>query len=437
MATLKSSIFSRPRRSVGNITFRSVKGVDGSYQTVASQKITKVDNPRTYSQQYQRAKFANAVKFFKRANQKYFKFAYEDKKPNESDFNAFMRYNTRNSLVINKGLVSEPDVPAFANRWQLSAGSLPSIGYVEFKSDTQVEFTFNAQFTNVAELSAYMVDNGFQEGDIVTLVVIASNYNSYVEDPSNIEGLIVPLWLIYQFRVDSNSDLAFSDIKHVGSTFATLGAGTGVSDTSVSSIEAEIDPYWGGQITALNTAFAGIVITREVSGTVVAASNSYLENGPTAKAVINQLGTSAILNAAVVSWGYDGKAILQGDVADAGSEGSSDAPVVDTVNNLNPPISVASREQLTALATTNGLVLQGSNLKAVALAATTSASSVQDLSTIFGTSLGSGILSDNNTKLSYSLAATLGSQFGTIAGTLSYRGRTIVNINFSLTESEG
>lgn len=73
----------------------------------------------------QRAKFANAVKFYKKAVQNFFKFAFEDKKKSESDYNAFMRHNVMNSTLLMKGNVDDAYFPALG-RWQMSSGSLPN-----------------------------------------------------------------------------------------------------------------------------------------------------------------------------------------------------------------------------------------------------------------------------------------------------------------------
>ena len=73
---------------VGNLVLytRSGEQVMRAYQN-------KVKNPRTLEQVMQRAKFANAVKFYKRAVKNFFPLAFEDQKQNESAFNAFMRHN--------------------------------------------------------------------------------------------------------------------------------------------------------------------------------------------------------------------------------------------------------------------------------------------------------------------------------------------------------
>ena len=81
-----SSYWGTSKGKLGNIVLRVRKG-----QTVESKYQPNVNNPRTFAQCRQRALFANAVKFYKSAIARMFKFAFEDKAANESDYNAFMR----------------------------------------------------------------------------------------------------------------------------------------------------------------------------------------------------------------------------------------------------------------------------------------------------------------------------------------------------------
>ena len=113
------------RGSVGDVTF---------YRSGGSQRARarnrKPANPMTVRQQTQRSKFANAVKFYKQVTSNFFRFAYEDKKVNESDYNAFMRHNVGNSGYIGAQASKIATWPALG-QWEITNGSLPSID-VEF-----------------------------------------------------------------------------------------------------------------------------------------------------------------------------------------------------------------------------------------------------------------------------------------------------------------
>lgn len=106
------------RGAVGNLVFSRVKGNE-----VTKARNRQPSNPKTSKQVYQRAKFLNAVNFYKRGVQNLFKFAFEDKTQQESDFNAFMRHNVSRAIPVGKGSAAEPIYPAISN-WITSVGSL-------------------------------------------------------------------------------------------------------------------------------------------------------------------------------------------------------------------------------------------------------------------------------------------------------------------------
>lgn len=106
------------RGAVGNLVFSRVKGNE-----VTKARNRQPANPKTSKQVYQRAKFLNAVNFYKRGVQNLFKFAFEDKTQQESDFNAFMRHNVSRAVPVGKGASTESMYPAISN-WITSVGSL-------------------------------------------------------------------------------------------------------------------------------------------------------------------------------------------------------------------------------------------------------------------------------------------------------------------------
>lgn len=106
------------RGAVGDLVFSRVKG-----NQVTKARNRQPSNPKTSKQVYQRAKFINAVRFYQRGVQNLFKFAYEDKTAQESDFNAFMRHNTSRAIPVGKNASEESIYPAISN-WITSFGSL-------------------------------------------------------------------------------------------------------------------------------------------------------------------------------------------------------------------------------------------------------------------------------------------------------------------------
>lgn len=142
------------RGAVGNLVFSRVKGNE-----VTKARNRQPANPKTSKQVYQRAKFLNAVNFYKRGVQNLFKFAYEDKTQQESDFNAFMRHNVGRAIPVGKGSSTEPIYPAISN-WITSVGSLNGpqamIGYagaIGTLSDLMPTYLYAAGAYNVSPVA--------------------------------------------------------------------------------------------------------------------------------------------------------------------------------------------------------------------------------------------------------------------------------------------
>lgn len=166
------------RGSVGDVTF---------YRSGGSQRARarnrKPANPMTVRQQTQRAKFANAVKFHKQVTSNFFRFAYEDKKTNESDYNAFMRHNVGNSGFIGAKASKIASWPALG-LWEVTAGSLPEITLVTPSTPaTSSPFIYDIGVTasgdawdeaeTIGDISALFINNSngrWREGDIVTVL---------------------------------------------------------------------------------------------------------------------------------------------------------------------------------------------------------------------------------------------------------------------------
>lgn len=158
------------RGSVGDVTFSRLKG-----QQIAKARNRNPNNPKTKTQMMQRSLFVSATKFYQQARAKFFKFAFEDKKYHESDFNAFMRHNVKNGTNMTQEAVKAYNYPALG-MWALSKGSLePFVQKSEgnyYKANTGIVVPSNYQVpTKVGELSKTLIQsNRFQVGDMLTMV---------------------------------------------------------------------------------------------------------------------------------------------------------------------------------------------------------------------------------------------------------------------------
>lgn len=198
-----SLFFGNASGKLGQVVLSTVKG-----QQIARAWQPKVSNPKTSQQQLQRAKFANAVKFFKRAQQNLFKFAFEDKRKNESDYNAFMRHNVVSSAVLDRVVYDNFNYPALADNWILTYGSLGEISAENEPSDKEVVQLLTlplgtgevANLTIAAASQALVSNLKAVNGDFVTIVGVKSRVKTLTEDPIN-----APEWHIMQFVVDTTN----------------------------------------------------------------------------------------------------------------------------------------------------------------------------------------------------------------------------------------
>lgn len=198
-----SLFFGNASGKLGQVVLSTVKG-----QQIARAWQPRVANPKTSQQQLQRAKFANAVKFFKRAQQNLFKFAFEDKRKNESDYNAFMRHNVVSSAVLDRSTYDTFNYPAFADNWLLSYGSLGEINADNDIAEKELVSLLTLHLgtgeianLTIASASKAFVDNyKAMNGDYVTLVGVTSSVKTLTEDP-----IKAPEWHIVQFVIDTTN----------------------------------------------------------------------------------------------------------------------------------------------------------------------------------------------------------------------------------------
>lgn len=131
----------------------------------------------------QRASFASAVRLYQLATQSFFKFAFEDKKERESDYNAFMRHNiARGAVVPPVNTTDVPDYPCLGD-WEWTNGRLP-LGIGGSFDGNNGDFTFQCYIkidgdftesapTTMGELATLFAEKGvFALGDIITIPIM-------------------------------------------------------------------------------------------------------------------------------------------------------------------------------------------------------------------------------------------------------------------------
>lgn len=300
---------------VGNLVLANTKSgqVTRVYQP-------NVANPKTKGQMLQRAKFADAVKFFKQATEGFFKFAFEDKTKVESDYNAFMRHNIKNALPLSRELYDSPSVPALGDVFQMSQGRISVDAAASFVAkaaavengpaeDLTITLPAAAADATVGAVSQVLINAGLLAGDIVTIVRIGSALTvANVDDLTAFDDTVnPPKWTIYQFVLNAEDTTPLAAVPAKGYDVTDGVRALTISDDkkSLAAVFTTGASQWGA-----------LVITRN-SDSVLYASTSYLVGDTVAGQILAKVTSDAAVANALSSWGSKGTAILKGSIAGA------------------------------------------------------------------------------------------------------------------------
>lgn len=292
------------RGSVGDVTFARQKG-----QQVARARNRQPANPRTIGQSMQRSLFANAVKFHSKGVQQLFKFAFEDKRPAESDYNSFMRHNIGSSVRISK-YASESALYPSIGKWMMSHGSLRPVNLKCGESLPDNIWTFkcpsaNSNMTTYGDLAKCLrADFGLMEGDLVTIVHIVAVGATTANMPAIVpgSGLQGENWSMYQIRLDSAS---------TESALGTFAFEDGM--ILLDRRNTSTDNYIQG--------LALIFSRPRTNGLLV--STSYLVGNEAFEEVYEACSDEAYIEQVLNSWQTAEQAILQGALLQPGQEPSN------------------------------------------------------------------------------------------------------------------
>lgn len=215
----------------------------GAGEQIARARNRHPKNPQTTKQMAQRAALATLVEFFVRGRKNLFKFAFESKKPGESDYNAFVRANMgivpvqssktlkSNNTVFGEFIMSQGSLtePSFLFDETHSSGALVCTPLPAAGSDL-----------TIGQLSQAIADvNGLQDGDIITIVAITGDDDVLVQTLKNaIEAkalqneFAAQKWIIKQFKLDFSSSakattLGFLNVQNTeqGDEYVNLAQG--------------------------------------------------------------------------------------------------------------------------------------------------------------------------------------------------------------------
>lgn len=297
------------RGSVGNETYAITRG-----QNIVREKINQTTNPRTTSQQTQRATFAQAIRFYQTATRNFFKFAFESQKSKESDYNAFMRLNAKKSLIVPKyNAEDNPDYP-LVGQWMMSQGSLEIAPIVEFTGQTG-DFVFEARLhkagdysertapTTGAELSALLVaEFGLQYGDIITMPWWYA-LGQFSAGSIMLSGSQRNMFAYKQFILSTSDTRSLSDLG---------GMNVGVVLSSTECNVRFFIPFKSPQIMLSELVAGGTMILSRLVGEKLLVSNSFMAPSTGAESLTTLLNDPAVRESLLREWGATGTAILKG-----------------------------------------------------------------------------------------------------------------------------
>lgn len=279
------------RGAVGDVVFSRVNG-----QQTGRARNRRPNNPRSQGQMRQRSLFSNVVKFHTKGVQRLFKFAFEDKAANESDYNAFMKHNLNSSVRISKQASQSILYPALGN-WQMACGSLEPVA-LSLTSTTNVwRLSTPGSSSNITTWGAFWTaikqSMNLMEGDIMTIVHItavgatASNMPS-VEVPSGLQGAD---WNMDQFEVDSTSTVALPSWISPDNDY-----------TALSFANVSTDLYAQG---------VAVIFSRKTAQGLK-VSTSFLIGNAVTNSIIEACQSESYIERVLASWQTSEDAILEG-----------------------------------------------------------------------------------------------------------------------------
>ena len=176
-----NGIISKINGSAGNLTFKSLNG-----QTVISEKVTRIRNPRTNAQMQTRTKWGNIIAMYK-GIRPLLNYGFEAKPKTLSDYNMFVKVNMqRTPIYLTKQAVAGG--ACIATAYQISQGSLPAIVVTGTGQNGVTDILLSENITSattVAQFSKDVVDNNpdYRYGDQISFFLVKQKVNANTEIP--------------------------------------------------------------------------------------------------------------------------------------------------------------------------------------------------------------------------------------------------------------
>lgn len=284
------------RGSIGDLVLTRMKG-----QQIGRARNRHPDNPRTASQMRQRAGFISPLKFFTRGVQNLFQFAFTDKRPKESDYNAFMRINVGSGFPLTPDEFKNLGFPALGS-WVMSRGALSPIPIVmagTHSNNLGMLMANDLDTQNVGNFSNFLIVNKLaDEGDIITFVCIHADGAVVTANSISVDEGAEVRWYINQLKVDPDSQKPMS-----------------VAMPQVNRYQVDGKYYFGisAEYAQVNESTVGLAVIRsKITSKGLRVSTSRLLCGGYVEDFIAFRNTPAEIQRVLAAWGANPDAILKG-----------------------------------------------------------------------------------------------------------------------------
>ena len=277
-------------------------------ETRSRKLAAKVNNPRTVPQMEQRTKWANLVNFY-RANRDWMKYAFENKKRNQSDYNKFMSLNVAGSRIyLPKSFANQG--ACIVDAYTMTQGSLPSIETIKTGDgwDTNLYLSDGSSLTEnstVKEVSEQLLaaNPALREGDQLSFIRLTQQTNP-------ITGVPYVVVRKYEVILNTSSVKFFFDYMPIDYIAFNLSA----------------NPNCIGVLDSGNAGGFLLILSRTISGkTYVSSQNIIVANNA---AMIDAYSSSNAQQTAIDSYGESAEPFLTSSTANEDSQAATGVSVL-------------------------------------------------------------------------------------------------------------
>lgn len=314
------------------------------YQSQGStiqREIVTPKNPQSDNQMRQRAAFAGASKFYQNAQQNRFVLAFQNKKGNQSEFNAFMQKNLREFDTLTYPTREQANTPEFCNYfpWICTEGNLqgipamfPSDGVDALGAEIIIANEDSEIYATWDDLIAANPTLNLHYGDIITVTIVV---NDEIFNDNTLEvvvGNLAPRWITRQIIIGADLDgYTLEDYIHMNgfTGYDSLSSERNCLAVNMTDICEEYGIIEPGNSFNVTTVAAMVCVTRSRrDGSQLKVSSSRFALDDMAQRIFERLSNDSAMRDAIESYKNSSNSnstpanILQGSVAE-------DIPVSD------------------------------------------------------------------------------------------------------------